>query len=1080
MRPMSSDYDIVLGALVMWGPHDQLGVVQSLQSDGDGTTAEIGFDDGSMKLIKTEAGVLKRVRLSIGDQVMRDNGQVGVILESVTAGDYPTWKVAFPGEVTSVAELGIRPAVIQDPLDRVRRGQLGTADDFNLRSTAADYWFSNQHSALVSLAHARVDLKSHQVYPHRFMLCDEVGLGKTIEAAMIIKELRARGQAQRVLILVPPGLTRQWQFELKSKFNESFAFYNAATVRYLKDKGASNVWMANDSIIASQTWASWTQDRQREISEVPWDMVVIDEAHHARSRKQGRTTRITKLYGLVSELVARPEAARRAVLLITATPLQLEHYELYSLCDMLNPILFASAEDFDEHMDSRAGLNRTVDRIEKEPLPRDSGSLSELVQEIQEFLDIDEGAAHELLQNDPAELTQKLRELHRVSEVLIRNRKAIVGEFQPRHATTWEVELTDRETRIHELMDGVFERGYARAAETRKNSIGFQMVILQKLLASSSRALLVSLSARRERLSAQAGPTISTEEAEAALEEDSEAAEVLGALGEPVAQEIAEFDEIIAELKQIKLDSKATRLRSNLKALVAEDPDAKVLIFTEFRETQAMLAKLLAPVAAVHIFHGQLTGEQKDLAVKGFRTGDGAQVMISTEAGGEGRNFQFCHVVVNYDLPWNPMKVEQRIGRVDRIGQEHPVLIFNFHVKGTIEGRIFEVLERRINIFENAVGGLDPILGEAEADIRKALKLAAGDRDVEMERLGLRLEMDVERARRAEKQAADFIMDAKSYVADIARKAARSAMPISETDFELFLIRLLRSVNTYIGDREDSGERRIFFHAPFTLEHPELVTGQEARRVCFDPRLNTESELVEYLGFGHPIIDVLVRRTIEQRLEGTAAVRHVNGDAVRLDCSGWQFNWILSVGGLSSRRFLFPVFVPDGGSADPKAGERLLQESRKFPRELSTEPPALADLDEALKLAQELVLGRRDEELTAAQDAAAEGAGIETERVEALFDARVRAANDRIESCRRTLKGLRDAVAIAELFNEDPGRSTRALPLWEANLTRAEAELGRIEEDRDRRLNEISKQSHPTAEFALLNVARIELATAGD
>src|SRR3954453_16150665 len=140
------------------------------------------------------------------------------------------------------------------------------------------------------------------------MLCDEVGLGKTIEAAMVIKELRARGQAKRVLILVPSGLTRQWQFELKTKFNESFAIYNAATVRYLRDTGAATPWMDSDSIIVSHTWASWTEQRRLESADVPWDMIIVDAAHHARARRQGSRSYRTNLYRLVADLVARPES----------------------------------------------------------------------------------------------------------------------------------------------------------------------------------------------------------------------------------------------------------------------------------------------------------------------------------------------------------------------------------------------------------------------------------------------------------------------------------------------------------------------------------------------------------------------------------------------------------------------------------------------------------------------------------------------------------------------------------------------------------------------------------------------------
>ena len=206
-------------------------------------------------------------------------------------------------------------------------------------------------------------------YPHRFMLCDEVGLGKTIEAAMVIKELRARKQVSRVLILAPSGLQRQWQFELKTKFNERFAIYTKNTLRYLEEKGVENPWMDHDSIITSHSWASWTPERRAEIAAVPWDMVVVDEAHHARAQRHGNSVSRTNLYRLVSDLIGQPESARRAVLLLTASPMQLEYHELYSLSEMLDPILFASEEDFVEHVTSPRRTQPTGRAIEQDGIP---------------------------------------------------------------------------------------------------------------------------------------------------------------------------------------------------------------------------------------------------------------------------------------------------------------------------------------------------------------------------------------------------------------------------------------------------------------------------------------------------------------------------------------------------------------------------------------------------------------------------------------------------------------------------------------------------------------------------------------
>ena len=177
-------------------------------------------------------------------------------------------------------------------------------------------------------------------------------------------------------------------------------------------------------------------------------------------------------------------------------------------------------------------------------------------------------------------------------------------------------------------------------------------------------------------------------------------------------------------IDQIGLDTKAQVLIKRLEAFEADGPDPKVLIFTQSRDTQEYLAQEIPAPWTVHIFHGQLDPREKDDAVTAFREGKGPRILISTEAGGEGRNFQFCHNLVNYDLPWNPMKIEQRIGRLDRIGQKHPVKIFNFSMLGTIEERVLDVLTNRIRVFEETIGGLDPILGEVENDIGKVFLMA--------------------------------------------------------------------------------------------------------------------------------------------------------------------------------------------------------------------------------------------------------------------------------------------------------------------------------------------------------------------
>ncbi len=1064
---MNDGFDV--GVVVRW--QDKLGVVGSIEVDGDGAVASVNFDDGDTMNFKTDSGQIVRVRFEPGDQVARNDGVIGVVLEPSTAGAYPSVRVAFPGSVASVVEMGLRPAIIDDPLERMRVGQLGTATQFNLRSVAADYWLANRYSELVSLAHARVDLLPHQVsvvhrvvsnYPHRFMLCDEVGLGKTIEAAMIIKELRARKQVSRVLILAPSGLQRQWQFELKTKFNETFAIYGRGTLRFLEEKGVENPWLDHSSIITSHSWAAWTEERRREIAAVPWDMIVVDEAHHARAQRNGNRVARTRLYTLVRDLIGRPECARRAVLLLTASPMQLEAYELYSLAEMLNPILFSSEDDFRDHIESLAGLNGLVEQLQTDTkVLKDRRTVA---RQLAHYLDVEVPQAEALLAREaPEQIAERLRERHRLSEVLIRNRKKVVGGFMPRHANRWEVELTEAEKRVQRLMDGIFERGFARAAVKGQNTVGFQMVILQKLLASSSRALLTSLRGRRARLLGESvDATASVEAVEAGLDEDRPSAELVRDMA-TTWERHTEFDEVIALLEGIEIDSKTAVLLDQLRMLFEdpEEPEAKVLIFTEFRETQEMLGAAVGEMAGVHLFHGQLSGEQKDAAIAGFRDGRGPQVLISTEAGGEGRNLQFCHILVNYDLPWNPMKVEQRIGRVDRIRQAHAVSVFNFHVKGTIEGRILEVLERRINIFEEAVGALDPILGDAEGDIRKALSLARAQRDKAIDALGQRLERNIRAARAAEEQLADLIMDAKSFSAGIAQQLSQEEAPVKEDEFERFILELLRSVGTWIGPKEEDGERPVYFHPPFSVEHPDLVNGQEARRVCFDPSASVDSEHVEYLGFGHPIIDRLVQAVISEKTDGAAAVRRTTPEMR----AGWQFNWRLRIEGMRNKEFVLTVFVVDDGTQDEEQARNLLSGSRRFDAEHASGTPDTSGLDDAHDTAQRVAFAVRDEELAAAQELAAARIEIEESRTRALYERRVQAGRDRVAMCAATLSNLRESAEAAR---------RAVIPLWEANLRRAEAEVASLRDDLERDLSALEKRRIPGAEVQLLNVARIQ------
>lgn len=258
-----------VGALVRWSaaPGSPLGVVREL----DGPRVSVLFDgEETPKVFNARAGAVERIDLS-GMVRRLSTGAVG-LLQVATTSAPPRWQVIFDGRMMTVAEADLRPHVLDDPRSRGLSGRFGTARQFALAVTARRYELEQLTNDLMTLGQSRVAIKPHQVsvvhrvvsnYPHRFLLCDEVDLGKTIEAGMIIKELRARGAASRVLIIVPPNLVRQWQFELKSKFNEQFSVMNSDTVRYLRTTQGQdgNPFASHNSVVVSSSWITGASGR---------------------------------------------------------------------------------------------------------------------------------------------------------------------------------------------------------------------------------------------------------------------------------------------------------------------------------------------------------------------------------------------------------------------------------------------------------------------------------------------------------------------------------------------------------------------------------------------------------------------------------------------------------------------------------------------------------------------------------------------------------------------------------------------------------------------------------------------------
>lgn len=458
----------------------------------------------------------------------------------------------------------------------------------------------------------------------RGLLCDEVGLGKTIEAGLVLKEYLARQMVQRVLILTPPALVEQWREELAVKFNLP-DFVTSASDEF-REHGAA-AWARFPRVVASLATARRAEHRAQ-IESLPYDLVIVDEAHHLKNRAS------------VSWKFAN-NLQKKYLLLLTATPVQNNLDELYNLITLLKPGQLQTPREFQRQFVTQGDPR----------LPKNRGRLRELL-----------------------------------ADVMVRHARGQVGVLlPPRRAHTLRLSLSPDERAFYDAVSDFIRVTLALAPQDSplpeeararaKSAARFTLQTLQREIDSSPHA------ARPTLLSLAEAPAMSAHRA--------------------TLLELAE------RAARIQTWAKADALEKLLQSIRGE----KILLFTHFRQTlERLAARLRALDLNFVVYHGSLSTENKDAAIRRFE-GE-AQILLSTEAAGEGRNLQFCRTMVNFDLPWNPLRIEQRVGRIHRIGQTRPVEIYNLAAAGTIEDYLLDILDRKVNMFELVIGEMDMILGE--------------------------------------------------------------------------------------------------------------------------------------------------------------------------------------------------------------------------------------------------------------------------------------------------------------------------------------------------------------------------------
>jgi superfamily II DNA or RNA helicase len=746
----------------------------------------------------------------------------------------------------------------QEPLD-------GDAALFRLGIEAQRLGLAYEYDPYFSLSIARVDPLPHQleaVYEYflklpriRFLLADDPGAGKTVMAGLLLKELKARGLVKRVLVVTPANLTFQWQRELKDKFRESFEVINSDVLR---TNYGQNPWQDRNQLITSVSWVSRIEDARESLLRSRWDLVVVDEAHKMAAYAEDRKTLAYRLGEALSGMTDH-------LLLMTATPHKGDPDNFCLFLSLLDKDVYGNVESLEQAMRQNEApfyLRRIKEALVTFPDPE----------------------------------TGKVKRLFTM-------RKVNTADFQ---LDGEELDFYDALTRYVE------DQSILASAEdsARGRAVGFTMAMLQRRMASTVYAVRRSLERmkdRREKILADPD-THRKEQIERKLPEDfedlteEEQQDIVAQLEDVVAdidpaalrEEIARLTRLIDQAKQLErrqVESKLTKLKSILTENgFFSDPKKKLLVFTEHKDSLDFLAgdgrdgrpvgKLREWGLTVATIHGGMKIGDRDTpgsriyAEREFR--DTCQILVATEAAGEGINLQFCSEMVNYDIPWNPVRLEQRIGRIHRYGQEKTCVIFNFVASNTREGRVLGKLQLRLAEIRKELG-TDQVF-DVVGEVLPANEVERLFRDM----YARRLDVNQVEERIVEK------VDSKAFRA------------ITESALEGLAKKEL-NLSAIIGRSVEAKERRLVPEAieNFFVESSPVVgltpkataegshtyrvgrtprhllpvgdrlearfgrLGREYAKVCFDKQYLVKEPTLEWVTPGHPLFEV-VRETVSE------------------------------------------------------------------------------------------------------------------------------------------------------------------------------------------------------------------------
>ena len=1021
-----------------------------------------------------------------GDEVYRgeDRSQRGIVREGRTTGGAPQYLVRWDGGREAWVPAAQLAAPEPETLGWASRGDF-LADLVLLK------FFHGFSDVLFSIGSSRTQFLVYQYKPvlqfvrqssRGLLIADEVGLGKTIEAALILREMMARGSVERLLVLCPANLRRKWQSELRQRFGVELREMRAQQFQEMADQFASDSYWPDFFGVASLEGLRMT-DFERTLVEtgVHFDLVIVDEGHHLRNP----ATRSFELGEVLSDQSDH-------ILLLSATPIQTGQSDLQSLLRLVDPAEFrtTSLDDLDAMLEPNRHVNAALSR-----LSRPDPDLGEVAGHMRGALGTRHGAGfagndvfmswlrrledlRELTPEATVSLRHDLQRMHTLAPYYTRTRKREVEETAERTAQVITVPLAPEEQEFYDAWVAfLIERSMALKPGVPP---GWNISMYERMAASSLQAahgrmddLIAGLAGGDRRRLREISNDYEGEDPDQAdpdqADDNGDAPDDSPSLRDAIER----IEAAAADLPE--QDSKLDTFIELIDSLLTDKPERKILVFTFFKFTLRYLQSRLgnAGIGCVAV-SGDDGPERRADIIDGFREDPDRHVLLSTEVGSEGLDFQFCDAVVNYDLPWNPMRVEQRIGRIDRFGQREPqVVVASFFAEETIDTRILERLYERIGVFEQSIGELEPILGPAISELQ-ADALTRGLTPEQQERRANDRVLRIEERKQAMEQfesARAELMGHGDLLGQEIENTRSSGRYVTPAEVEAVVRRWLRHVDERIGKLDPVRDRVGFFDLEVSeasavrvrrwmqarrMGHPDTtqLLGRLQRDkhawVTFSSEKAREREGPPFfLHTGHPLVRTAIEDLTTEEPQGWIArvgcfaLPSEASDAGARDGAALAI-YRLGVRGLESQETILPVAVSlDSHEAlGHGVGDLLLG---ALAEALPVAPPdsldegAIRSIEQA---AHEQAEHRRSEaeELERGQQAAR--VAVRKATLERTYGARVERAGERLASA----------------------TDERIVRMYEGRLRNLRAEL-------QQQIGELDTTRQPTAEFELLAMA---------